>query len=96
MATKHTSVYKRPYSMRGDYSKRNQNKYCRFHRDIGHTTEECIALKDEGYLQNYVCKGDAKPQEDLSEAGPPCKIRTIFGGPHFLGEMRGAQNHYLR
>ena len=47
--------------MRGDRSKRNQNKYCRYHQDIGHTTEECIALKDEiekliqeGYLQNYV------------------------------------------
>ena len=30
--------------LRGDHSKRNQNKYCQFHRDIDHTTEECITL----------------------------------------------------
>ena len=47
MATESTGVYKRPDSMRGDQSKRNQNKYCRYYRDIGHTMEECIMLKDE-------------------------------------------------
>ena len=47
LATEHTSLYKRPDSMREDRLKRNHNKYCRFHRDVGHTMEECIALKDE-------------------------------------------------
>ena len=47
LATEHTGVYERPNSMQGVRSKRNQNKYCRFHRDIGHTTEECITPKDE-------------------------------------------------
>ena len=61
LAMEHTGVYKRPNSMRGDHSKRNQNKYYRFHRDVDHTTEECIELKDEieklireGYLYDYV------------------------------------------
>ena len=83
--------------MPGDRSKRNQNKYCEFHRDIGYTTEECIALKDEiekliqeGYLQTYVRNEGAKPHEDQLEAGPHREIRTIFGGPHFTGETRGA------
>ena len=40
-------VFKQPDPLRGDCSKRNQNKYCRFHKDIGHTTEECITLKNE-------------------------------------------------
>ncbi|KAL0427863.1 UNVERIFIED_CONTAM: hypothetical protein Slati_2961100 [Sesamum latifolium] len=38
------------------------NKFCRFHNDYGHTTEECRHLKNElerliqnGYLQEYVC-----------------------------------------
>ena len=47
LATEKTGVYKRPDSMRGDCSKRNLNKYSRYHKDIGHTTEECIMLKDE-------------------------------------------------
>ena len=47
LATEHMGVYKRPDSMRGDRSKRNQNKYYRYHRDVDHTMEECIVLKDE-------------------------------------------------
>ena len=67
LAIEHTSVYKRPDSMRGDHSKRNQNKYCRYHKDVDHTTEECIILKDEienlireGYLRDYVSNGSTK------------------------------------
>ena len=97
LATEHTGVYKQSDSMRRDRSKRNQNKYCRYHRDVDHTTEECIALKDEieklileGYLQNYIRNGGAKPRDDQHEAGPPREIITIFGGPHFTGETRGA------
>ena len=73
--------------------KKNQNKYCRYHRDVGNTTEECITLKNEieklireEYLQSYVRNGGTKPLEDQHEAGPPREIRTIFGGPHFTGE----------
>ena len=47
MAAEQTGVFKRPDLLRGDRSKRNQNKYCRCHKDIGHTIEECITLKDE-------------------------------------------------
>ena len=61
MATEHTCVYKQLNSMQGDRSKRNQNKYYQYHRDVGHMMELCIAFKDEieklireGYLQNYV------------------------------------------
>ena len=47
MTTEQTGVIKQPDPLCGDYSKRNQNKYCRYHKDIGHTTEECITLNDE-------------------------------------------------
>ena len=47
MAAEQMRVFKRPDPLRGDRSKRIQNKYCRFHKYIGYTTEECITLKDE-------------------------------------------------
>ena len=42
-------------------SRRNQNLYCTYHRDKGHTTEQCQVLKDHlgklvkaGYLKEFV------------------------------------------
>ena len=34
-----------PEKMKGDSNKRNKNKYCCFHRDHGHDTDECYDLK---------------------------------------------------
>ena len=60
-------------------------------------------LKDEiekfirrGYLQDYINGRRPRPQNDAPEAEPPHQIRTIFGGPHFAGETRGAQERYVR
>ena len=103
MVAEQTGVFKRPDLLRGDRSKRNQNKYCRYHKDVGHTTEECIMLKDEieklirrGYLQDYINGRRPRPQNEVPEAEPPHEIRTIFGGPHFVGETRRAQERYVR
>ena len=71
MAAEQIEVFKRPDPLRGDCSKMNQNKYCQFQKDIGHTTKECITLKDEieklicrGYLQDYVNDRRARPHND--------------------------------
>ena len=44
----------------GDPFRRNQNLYCTYHKDKGHTTEQCWVLKDHlgqlvkvGYLKEF-------------------------------------------
>ena len=103
MAAEQTRVFKQPDPLRGDHSKRNQNKYYKFQKDIGHTTEECITLTDEieklicrGYLQDYMNDMKARPQNDKPKVEPPHEIRTIFGGPHFVEEKREAQDRYVQ
>ncbi|XP_075661518.1 uncharacterized protein LOC142631271 [Castanea sativa] len=43
---KNEPYFKRPNRMAGDSSRRNQNLYCSYHKDKGHTTEQCKVLKD--------------------------------------------------
>ena len=45
MQIKDDPCLKWPEKMKGDPNKRNRNKYCRFHRDYGHNTDECFDLK---------------------------------------------------
>ena len=45
MQIKNDPSMKWPEKMKGDPNKRNKNKYCRFHRDYGHDTDECYDLK---------------------------------------------------
>ena len=68
MAVEQTGIFKWPDLLRGARSKRNQNKYCRYHKDVSHITKECIMLKEEieklncrEYLQDYVNGRRARP-----------------------------------
>ena len=58
---KNKSFFRWPNKVGGDPSRRNQNLYCTYHRDKGHTTEQCPVLKDHlgqlvkaGYLKKFV------------------------------------------
>ena len=58
---KHEEFIKWPSKIKTDPRKRNKNKYCEFHRDHGHNTEDCFHLKEQiadlikrGYLRKYV------------------------------------------
>ena len=57
--------------------------------------DEVEKLICEGYLRDYIRNRIAKLRNNQSEVGPHCEIKTIFSGPHFAWETRGAQNHYL-
>ncbi|XP_074322742.1 uncharacterized protein LOC141659699 [Apium graveolens] len=39
--------FKWPKPLRGDPEKRDQSRYYRFHKDVGHDTDDCRQLKDE-------------------------------------------------
>ena len=58
---KNESYFRWPNKMGGDLSRRNQNLYCTYHKDKGHTTEQCRMLKDHleqlvkaGYLKEFI------------------------------------------
>jgi len=41
---KNESFFKWPNKMGGDPMKHNQNLHCKYHKDRGHTTEDCRTL----------------------------------------------------
>ncbi|XP_030964375.1 uncharacterized protein LOC115985578 [Quercus lobata] len=77
--------------MKGDPNKCNKNKYCHFHRDHGHDTDECYDLKQQienlirqGKLRNFL-GGDHKDEKLKGKVEKPSQpslgeIRVIIGG----------------
>ncbi|KAL0449450.1 UNVERIFIED_CONTAM: hypothetical protein Slati_1501400 [Sesamum latifolium] len=62
MAVEEKGLIMLPRSWRDTPQRPKSDKFCCFHNDYGHTTEECRHLKNEierliqnGYLQEYVC-----------------------------------------
>ncbi|KAL5553983.1 hypothetical protein UlMin_041384 [Ulmus minor] len=62
----HLGIFTIPPAIKTPVNRRDNTKYCRYHRDIGHITEECRVLKDEierliqrGQLRNYVRNDDS-------------------------------------
>ena len=60
-----------PGKLRSDPAKRSKDLYCRFHRDHGHTTEDCFALKQQiealirqGKLGKFVCQDKQEPHPE--------------------------------
>ena len=55
---KHKPYFCWPGKMGGVPTRRNQNICCTYHRDKGHTTEQCRTFKD--YLEQLVKAGDLR------------------------------------
>ena len=92
--------------MKGDPNKRNRNKYCRFHRDHGHDTDECFDLKQQ--IENLIRQGklrgflgrdqrDEKQKGKMDESSrPPLgEIRVIIGGSS-TGQSSKSKKAYLK
>ena len=91
MQIKDDPSLKWPEKMKGDPNNCNRNKYCRFHRDHRHDTDECFDLKQQienlikqGKLRNFLGRDhkDEKLKGKVEELSrPPLgEIRVIIGG----------------
>ncbi|XP_030487109.2 uncharacterized protein LOC115704026 [Cannabis sativa] len=89
--------------MRNSMSKRDPNKYCKFHKDIGHKTDECHQLKDEieslivqGHFKQYVRRqghGYNKPRQPDNQNNQGLQPIPVEG-EEILVISRGS--HFLR
>ena len=95
-----------PEKIKGDPNKRNWNKYCHFHRDHGHDTDECFNLKQQiqnlirqGKLRNFLGRDykDEKLKAKVEESSrPPLgEIRMIIGGSS-TGQSSRSRKTYLK
>ncbi|KAL5571130.1 hypothetical protein UlMin_020727 [Ulmus minor] len=104
----HLGIFAIPPAIKTPVNRRDNTKYCRYHRDIGHITEECRVLKDEierliqrGQLRNYVRNGDQQPRQPAQEnqqpgqEGEDIDVRVIIGGPT-TGDTNRARKNYAR
>ena len=94
--------------MRSDPTKRDNMRYCEFHRDHGHRTNDCIQLRKEieylirrGYLQRFVAlegQSQAQPpprQTTTQHQLPLGEIHVISGGFAGGGESSSARKAHL-
>ncbi|KAL5543710.1 hypothetical protein UlMin_007494 [Ulmus minor] len=104
----HLGIFTIPPNIKTPENRRDNTKYCRYHRDIGHITEECRVLKDEverliqmGQLRNYVGGNDQQPRQPAQEnqqprqEGEDIEARVIIGGPA-TGYTNRARKNYAR
>ena len=99
---KNESFFRWPNKMGGDPSRRNQNLYCTYHKDKGHTTEQCRVLKDHlkqlvkvGYMKEFVVDSvdrDARQgvQQKRNPLPPPLGvIEVIHAAPRDAAVAKG-------
>ncbi|XP_030924918.1 uncharacterized protein LOC115951944 [Quercus lobata] len=96
---KNEQFFKWPNKMAGDLMRRNQNLYCQYHQDHGHTTEDCRNLWDhldqlvrEGKLKQLLYHSSGRGSQTGSEFRgdafsrlPLGTINVIFAAPGRTG-----------
>ncbi|KAL5569084.1 hypothetical protein UlMin_025659 [Ulmus minor] len=102
----HLGIFTIPPTIKTPVNRRDNTKYCRYHHDIGHITEECQVLKDEieiliqrGQLRNYVRGNEQQPRQPAQEnqqprqEGEDIEVRVIIGGPATRDTNRARKNY---
>ena len=96
---KHESFFKWPNKMVGNPEKQNRNLYCQYHRDHGHTTEDCRSLWDhldqlvrEGKLKQLLHyssglggQANSRSERETPSRPPLGTINVIFAAPGRTG-----------
>ncbi|KAL5556087.1 hypothetical protein UlMin_038323 [Ulmus minor] len=70
----HRGIFNYPPGIRTPVNKRDNTKYCKFHRDTGHTTEECRVLKDE--VERLIQRGPATGETNRARKNYARQSRT--------------------
>ncbi|GFY93718.1 hypothetical protein Acr_09g0001640 [Actinidia rufa] len=87
---KHEEFVKWPEKIMTDPQKRNRNKYCEFHRDHGHNTEDCFQLKEQ--IADLIKRGYLRRNQDnhlnLSPEG-----RDLFSSVHSIAITGHGRRH---
>ena len=67
-----------PTQMKSDPATRDNTKYCEFHRDYGHRTDNCIQLRREieyliqrGYLRRFISSGNQAQSQTQNQNQAP-------------------------
>ena len=104
MQIKDDPSLKWPEKMKGNPKKHNKNKYCRFHGDHEHDTNECYDLKQQiknlirqGKLKNFLGRDhkDEKFKGNVEEPSrPPLgEIRVIVGGTSAMQSSKSRKTY---
>ena len=71
--------------MKADRPRRDVKKKCAFHKDIGHSTERCMVLKDEierliraGHFKEFLDKPQASTREERPRQQSLERIREVL------------------
>ena len=107
----HEKFLRWPSQMRTDPTKSDNIRYCEFHRDHGHRTDDCIQLRKEieylirrGYLRRYIAsEGQDQAQPPPPRQPTPTQHQNPLGEIHVIsrgfsggGESSSARKAHLR
>ncbi|ONI21605.1 hypothetical protein PRUPE_2G075200 [Prunus persica] len=95
-----------PSNTNREKGQKDPNRYCRYHRKNGHTTNQCYELQDEiealirrGRLSQFVGeKKQAEPHDNAPYKHPRATkdINVISGGATLAGDSNKARKEYAR